>query len=83
MFTYGSEDRALNRSERRKIETSEMRVSGHTDHVRNTTVRVSLEEVIHDCSHILRKSSSRLNQTLIITAQKDKEIFDDGRIDSL
>ena len=48
LLTYGSENWALNRSGRRRIETAETRflrrVSGHTlrDHIRNTTIREEL-----------------------------------------
>ena len=48
LLTYSSENWALNRPGRRRIETAEIRflrrVSGHTlrDHIRNTTIREEL-----------------------------------------
>jgi hypothetical protein len=91
MIVFGSENSALNRYDRRKIETAEMhfsrRVAGFklADHVRNTTIRYALpmyalEEIVQDYKNkrrnrITRKAFSR--QTQKIKNQADEETLDD------
>ncbi|PSN31708.1 hypothetical protein C0J52_28469 [Blattella germanica] len=95
LLTYGSDNWALNRSGRRRIETAEMRflrrVSGHTlrDHIRNTTIReelhlYDLNEKIADMKvqwlqHIDRMHPERLTKQKFYTTPQQIDTLWDAR----